>query len=734
MTSPSGGQPKKIEADTRTLMQGAKLSIADVYDAITELVTNSDDRYQILGTSGRIEIDVERRRGDSRGTLKVRDFADGMTSEVMRRKLSRMGERISGLEKGLAVRGTNSRGAKDVAALGDVTFESIAADGRYHRFDISAYFDWTAHDPEPVTDEVRTRLGIPTGTGTVVTIDLDKNQRSPQHETLRERLSRLVPLRDILNNPKRTVVLHDLNRDRTDQLQPLALPGNERVSETFPVPGYPRLTAKLIIKRAQRPFERDNPRFRLGGILVKSKHAIHESSLFDSSLENDVHAQWFFGKLVCEGIDDLWNDYDERFEKKEAFDPANPKPVIDPSRKTGLTRDHPFVESLVREVLKRLRPLVEEERKQAESQKAKVENASTRRRLNELEKAASEFLRDHSAEEDSAADPERQHVSLRVKQKGYSLTPPFAQMIMGESIHFSFIVLQETFPEFDAGSAASIECLSAEIATDTSVCGLEQHPTHAGVLRARFKITARDATPATGVRVRLGQILAESAIEIFATKADRYADINAFGFERRRYSGNCGAKRKKIRLLAPLSMCPLPTRVELTSLSKKLPVPDSVTLTPDKELGIATAEFAIRLPDAEVTTTIRASAFGQEALAEIRVVPESGAALKIRIEDIDYGNHRYRMRNNVIEIAGRHPSLRRYLGPSAEGFPGQDHERFRVLVAEIVADAVCVNIVSRSTEANPESYSNADWEQYYAEYSEHMTKFLPIAHRIVIPE
>ena len=74
MTTQTSRRSRKIEADTRTLMQSAKLGISDVYDAITELVTNADDRYQALGTSGRIEIEVERRRGDLRGTLRVRDF------------------------------------------------------------------------------------------------------------------------------------------------------------------------------------------------------------------------------------------------------------------------------------------------------------------------------------------------------------------------------------------------------------------------------------------------------------------------------------------------------------------------------------------------------------------------------------------------------------------------------------------------------------------------------------
>src|SRR5574340_531562 len=255
----------RIGATTRTLMQAAKLAIADVYDAIIELVTNADDRYAFLGTGGRIEIEIERRRGDSRGTLRVRDFADGMTSEVMLEKLSWMGGRVSGLEQGLDVRGTSSRGAKDVAALGNGTFESIAGDGRFHKFEISAYFDYRSYPSMPVTDQVRDRLKIPSGTGTVVTIDLDKDQRIPQHDTLRQRLSRLVPLRDILSDRNSEVDLIDANKKQTDPLSAQSVSGKERVSEQLKIPGYEGITAKLTIKRAARPFDRESPRFMLGG-------------------------------------------------------------------------------------------------------------------------------------------------------------------------------------------------------------------------------------------------------------------------------------------------------------------------------------------------------------------------------------------------------------------------------------------------------------------------------------
>lgn len=223
-------------------------------------------------------------------------------------------------------------------------------------------------------------------------------------------------------------------------------------------------------------------------------------------------------------------------------------------------------------MLKRLRPLVEDERRRAESQRAAIENASTRKRLNELERAASAFLRDYSAEDDTATDSDRKDVSLRLKQRGFSLQPPYAQLVKGESIHFTFSVLQEAFPEFDAGTAVSVECLSPDIAADPRVCGLEPHPTREGLLRVRFKMTAIEATATTGVRIRLGRILAESAIEVLATRADRYADVDSFRFERSRYSGPCGTKRKRIRLVAPLAQFPGPTVVTLLSESTKLPV------------------------------------------------------------------------------------------------------------------------------------------------------------------
>ncbi len=373
VTSNGAVKKKDVQAGRRTLIQNAKLAIRDIFDVTTELVTNADDRYQLLGGEGTIEIEIERRRGQP-SLFSVRDFADGMTSLVMEEKLSHMGGRVSGLHEGKAVRGTNARGAKDVASLGRVTFRSIAGDGMFHSCEISPFMEFTLYESQPSSRALRKELGIPRGTGTLVTLEVDQNESIPHHDNLREKLERLVSLRDILSDPMRTITLRDANSGRTETLSTPAVHGTDRVKVQLQVPGYPEAHAKLTIRRAHERFEKDQSRFRQGGILVKSRHAIHESTLFDPGLESDLHARWFYGRLVCEYIDDLSDEFDEQFDQGLPPKPENPRPIIDPSRRSGLTRDHPFVKALTGEVLKRLRPLVEEERKQAEHEQAAIEN------------------------------------------------------------------------------------------------------------------------------------------------------------------------------------------------------------------------------------------------------------------------------------------------------------------------------------------------------------------------
>lgn len=723
---------KDLEVDRRTIFQNASLAVRDVYDAVVELVTNADDRYQILGRKGRIEIEVERRREEP-GILRVRDFADGMTSDVMEEKLSRMGGRVSGMESGLAVRGTNSRGAKDVAALGLVRFQSIAEDGKLHKCEITQQFEFSLWEPVKPTRRMRTELGIRSGTGTLVTIEMGKKRRIPRHSNLLKNTCRLIPLREILADNENEVYLIDSKKGVKHRLIAPLIEGKKRVSDTFTIPGYPGSKAKLVIKRARKRFSREQEKFRIGGILVQSRHAVHEATLFDSNLENDTNAAWFFGKLKCEYIDDLWNNWDERYAASEEQDEANPCPVIDPSRKMGLTRDHPFVKKLFEQVLFRLRPLVEEERKREDSRKSEIESEDTRKRLEALEKAATSFMSKFSEDDEPSRDPDTRKVESHFVEKGFSLNPPFASIVMGQKRKFWFNVNQKAFPEVSVGAEVEMSCSS----NDLKACGtpfqMERHPKQESVLRAILQVKAVSPASATELDVVLGPVAASSIVEVLESEADKYKDLVAMKFKKKTYRIRTDLGKKTLYLVAPLDTAPNNSVVDLEFSGDAFEVRGQHVLKQQPNIGISSCRFSVVSDGSIAKETLTARVGGAEAICKVESFKSLGAGLEIKLEDIDLNEFRYRWKQNVLEIAAGHDSVKRYLGSAADNYPGQDEKHFRLLIAEIVAEAVCSRIVSRTAETNPETYGRGGWEFLYGEYCKLMKDFLPITHKLQCP-
>jgi len=719
-------------SDLRYWQQNARHAIRDIYDGIIELVTNSDDAYARAGTHGRIDIEIERRRRGSSSLLKVRDFAGGLTHDDMNNKLSSVGSRRhSGLADGGDVRGTNSRGAKDVAALGLVTFESIT-DGQYVRCQITTCGDFLGPTFHQTNAALRRQVGIAKGTGTLVSIEVDPSVSIPQHETLAKNLSLLVPLRDILAG--REVVLRDLTQDRYDSIRYHIPEGTERVDETIKIPGYPGIQAKLVIKRAKKSLDSKNTKFRHGGIAIKSRRAIHEATLFAPEFEHDPHAAFFFGKLRCEYIDNLWNEYDKRMENGLPTDPTNPCPIFDPNRQAGLRRDHPFFKALQQEVLKRLRPLVDEERKREAAHAAVVENRETRRQLNELEKLATKFMEVYQEDEDARDNPTDQESGR--KPLDFRFNPPFVQIVVTHRQKFWLNVNQEKYPEFAVGSTAQIEPESDAISCSRPVCPFEQHPNQEGVLRCVWEVVGERPSKATGIIVRAGSIVADAAIEVLSSERDKYADLKAFQFTYNRYSAIPGA-RKRLRLLAP---CPdvisSPTVVQLSCDSRLAQIEGDRVAHPRDNLGIAECRFHVTLPNPDMKVRLVAEIPGHRAEAEVFSKPK-GDAIKIKLDPDDkYKNQRSFWQNDgrTLVIATKHPSVQRYLGLEADHFPGQSTKHFKVLLAEIVAFAVCERILSRNVVTSPGEYPENDFDGLIAERDKLVTKFLPLAHESQVPD
>ena len=415
-------------------------------------------------------------------------------------------------------------------------------------------------------------------------------------------------------------------------------------------------------------------------------------------------------------------------------DPQNQIPIFDPSRRGGLSREHPFVRALSKEVLKRLRPLVEEERRQAEKQRVQVASKATRRFLDQMEQAAMDFLSEMGGDEDDEpVDSPRVKEGGRPGDRGYALSPPYSQLVVGDSRRYVLSVRQSKFPEVETGTSVQVECLSEDIAVSHRFVSLTANPAEDDVLSASWNVKAITPTPATGLRVRLPPIVAESHLEVFGSEVDRYAHIRNLQFERKLYRIRTDKQRKRVRLLAPLALVPAATPFELKIKGRRFSPHGELVLKPSVRRGVALCDFTIKTThEEEATAQLTATVGSAEAKVDLVAVLPPGAGLRFDLEDVDHQNQRYRWKGNHLEIAARHKSLLRYLGPKSEKFSGQEKPHFRVLLAEIIADAVCSRVLRQYERDNPSEFQDVDWDTYYAEFSKLMTRFLPKAHKHAI--
>ena len=368
----------QVEYGGRAFAQDASNAMkGDIVRGLVELITNCDDAYGDV--DGKIRIEVEHRKNKPWKVI-VRDRAAGMRKEKMVKAIGGLGGRTSGFEHGKDVRGNLGRGAKDLAAFGPVTFESIC-DGYYSRMVLEE--DGTYDEPEEwkVSDEDRARLKIRRGSGTVVEVLVGAHFRCPRHTSLVKSLSQHYQLRDIISDSRRTITLHDLNGNKDDSLRYGRPSLNEVAEVDLEISGYPDAQAKLtVLKNTERFENAPNDTSRPEGILVKGNRAIYENTLF--GLESNPYAHWFSGWISCPYIDKLARDYDDHLSDPQGQEDANPMPIITRAR-DGLETEHPFRKALAAAVEQVLGELVKEEEERAR-QSVTIESARMRRTLDQL--------------------------------------------------------------------------------------------------------------------------------------------------------------------------------------------------------------------------------------------------------------------------------------------------------------------------------------------------------------
>lgn len=339
-------------------LEQAKGTISNLYDAIVELVTNSDDSYSSLeqegkNVSGKIEIFVKK-KGRKLLELSLNDEALGMTPEKLE-NIIRYGKKTSDLFSGKNVRGFFGRGLKEsIIALGNGEILTVSEFKRTHG---KYCYDFNKGKLTWITLDDGSKTNERSGTNILISTRETENINCPEFDTVYKKIRDHFALRDILSNPNRKVFLTveklGYKEKKVDgpKLIKFKYPNGQQIeNKKFYLKGFGVTDFKFYEAPDRLCFSRNDP-CSLAGILIKTSNATLENQLF--GYDNNPDAHYFFGEIHCPGIF-------EKIKRKE-------RGLIRSDRK-GLYWSHNLCVELEKEIKTVLSRHVERKMKQAQYQ------------------------------------------------------------------------------------------------------------------------------------------------------------------------------------------------------------------------------------------------------------------------------------------------------------------------------------------------------------------------------
>jgi hypothetical protein len=327
-------------ADRALLQLAASVVRGDPVKSLVELITNSDDSYRRIErlsetSHGRVIVTLDYREN----SITVLDFAEGVDTESMDECVGTYGAEVSGFNKGCLVRGFYGRGLKEaILGLGSGIIMSIK-DGHYNECGLHENGVYVRRERRLASLSDYLDLGIPYGrSGTKILILLATTRKIPRFEWIKHALTNHTSLRDVMQSPHRRMILTDGQRSEILAFTPP--PGKLTLQkQAIPIPGF-EATLDLTVYMSERPLSQEGYT-REGGLLIKSKSAIHDATLF--KFDYSPYADRLFGEVRCDYVDELML-------KGE---------LVVNDKRDGLDLHHPFVKALRKVVEAELQPLVE---------------------------------------------------------------------------------------------------------------------------------------------------------------------------------------------------------------------------------------------------------------------------------------------------------------------------------------------------------------------------------------
>lgn len=739
-----------LGADTRYKRQNMERAMGGKIErGLVKLATNSDDSYRDLEeqgeqVSGKIRIEIERRRKGQPSLVIVRDKAAGMSRMDMYDKLGTLGRRTSGFESGKARRGLHGRGARDIACFGTVNFESIKVD-EYNHLVIPPSLRCRFAQPysQKVTEDVRNRLGIPKGNGTMVSLEVDGGRfKVPQHETLIENFSRYYSLRDLFSNPNREITLVDIKTGREYRLRYSYPEGEIVFDDQIDFPEYPGVKAYLIIRKHSTPFQQDSTSPYREGILIKSGASIHDCTHF--GLETDPFAWRFTGELLCEFIDTLIREYDDRDDANPDnpnHPTNNPLRILDPLRGDGLLMGHPFTQALRSRCKGIIKGLIETLKTSELPPKRDVTNDELNRKLGKLSKEISPLLEKKLKELEEEVPPGSIKKGM-IDSLGIGLhiiPPEEIPIIVNEPKTFSIIV--KNYEPLDESLPVDISSSSDEVKVNISSVHLKKFSEDRTVGRTTFTVSSSKVGAEAFVEASYNGY--NNLVLVKAIEQPPPLELpDGLSFDKPTYHLKIN-KEKTLTLWLKTALIDSSFSIEIISDHSGIVVKGGGKLELHKtdRSGVLIGKCRIMGQQLKARGTVTARAKGFEP-THTRVIVEDReptSAINLDFEPVEdnFGIVRYKWDDEnpyLLKIAAKHPSISRYLGDlTDEGYPGRGSPLYHAVLAEVASEALAFKVLN-SVFSREGDQGRLDYNDTDTYYHKHFSDFLAIAHKILVTD
>jgi len=711
----------EIRYTGRAFAQDADLAMGGkIMRGLVELITNCDDAY---GPNQGDIVVTRIKREDGSMAISVGDNGPGLDPDGLKACFSVLGGKSSGFHGGDDVRGMFGRGAKDTAAFGRTTFESIK-DGTYGILELKRSGNWTLDD-RPASPEDHQRLGIPEGgSGLVATINAEVNPAS------------VPPLAKLITSVTNHVQLRRISRDRQVLIRNLE-PGKLRSSD-YARWGPPSGTvifdgeilisdynavAQLTLKRLASPSADNFGPYAVHGIEIHGSKAIYENSLFDCS---GPEIRWIHGSVTCPAIDDLIREFDQHNGTN-----SNPEPLIRRDR-DGLAREHPFTLALKKAVLMVLTPILDELKPNTD---APAGGAKLKNDLSQASKQLAALLESDIAKIDDTplAGGSRPTAGAAIK-----IIPPQTTVRLGKRRTMTVLVDESLIPDPEILDVST---------TDTGVCSVSSltpfqlHSTFEGVRIANFAVSAVDlGRCVVTVHDGTGAFSASASVRVADDPGTEPEEPTELKWRNSSMSVASG-KTRSITLEGPIELAPtgvLECRISIDG--DVIELLDDVVMLRQNAEGWLTGKCRITGgPELGASTRITATSGTHSAEGSVRVSRPSGLeglGLQIEIVDQSIGDFRASMReddgSHVITIYARHGGLSDLIGGlKGNGeFANEEKREVRVAMTEIIGATIAEYLVIREAQRYPTEFEDAD--AVLAQRSKVLTRYLVPLQRLLV--